>query len=165
MAGILEDGAELLRIRKSLKINQVNLSQILGISQQYLSLMENGHKPLNQKALGFIRENEIVQKPPNTLPPAKMDTSGCKEALTINKLSEANCTKNGQPEELADFDDFSTNKGWETWLWKTKHPLCLKCQKECKQSDKVKIIICPQYLAIKNESHEGHVICQEDKDE
>ncbi len=37
-----------------------------------------------------------------------------------------------------------TVRSFEAWFWHTKHPLCLRCEKECKQSDKVRIIRCPQ---------------------
>ena len=34
---------------------------------------------------------------------------------------------------------------WTRKWFKETHPLCLKCARECKQSAKTKIIICPQF--------------------
>ena len=43
----------------------------------------------------------------------------------------------------------SSNVGasvWEEWWWSKFNPMCLYCQKECKQSSMAEIFDCPQYI-------------------
>lgn len=37
---------------------------------------------------------------------------------------------------------------WNNWWWAEKNSACLRCRKECKQSDKVKVIVCPAFTKI-----------------
>jgi len=51
---------KLIEMRKLKGWTQEALGVFFGISQNYLSKMENGCKPLNQKALEFIEQNKII---------------------------------------------------------------------------------------------------------
>jgi len=42
--------------------------------------------------------------------------------------------------------------GWTAWWWRSLHSRCLGCQRNCKQSAKVKIVYCPQFLEIESAS-------------
>ncbi|MCK9597997.1 MAG: hypothetical protein M0R06_03085 [Sphaerochaeta sp.] len=44
---------------------------------------------------------------------------------------------------------------WETWWWKNKNSACLRCKKECKQSDKVKVIACPAFTKIDGDEEDN----------
>ena len=51
-----EKNKGLKEAREKKGLSQKNLAFLLGISENYLSSMENGRKPLNNKALQFINE-------------------------------------------------------------------------------------------------------------
>jgi hypothetical protein len=38
-----------------------------------------------------------------------------------------------------------TERQWEEYWWKYKHPLCNSCAKECKQSSRVELEQCPGF--------------------
>lgn len=46
---------------------------------------------------------------------------------------------------MKDSFEGKTAPAFEKWWFKAKHKTCLRCLGKCKQSDKVKIIACPQY--------------------
>jgi len=41
---------------------------------------------------------------------------------------------------------FNSNVELESWWWKELNSKCLNCQKECKQSSKSDVLVCPQYV-------------------
>ena len=47
------------------------------------------------------------------------------------------------PVQLSDSGTI-TQKAWKNYWWKSRHPMCLECIKECKQSSRVDLY-CPQY--------------------
>ncbi len=47
------------------------------------------------------------------------------------------------PVQLSDSGTI-TQKAWKDYWWKSRHPLCLECIRDCKQSSRVNLY-CPQY--------------------
>jgi hypothetical protein len=71
------------------------------------------------------------------------------EADSLNEAIKASNFANGEKsplEEKARTKGQRCDLAWEgSWFGKI-NSLCLKCAKDCKQSAKVKIVICPQFL-------------------
>ena len=53
-------GSDLLNLRTSLNLKQRSLAFRIGVPRAEISEMEHGRKPLNKKALAFIRKNRSL---------------------------------------------------------------------------------------------------------
>lgn len=134
---------ELKRIRKEMGYNQLLMAEILGVSVPFLSMMENGRKPLNQNALRLIDEAKDrkcgytpTHKPKNA---EKVN----KEPLKTNKLRPRFSVK------IKVSDIPAKGRDWVKWWFSNKHPRCEACASACKQSVYVGLW-CPQYKAKEN---------------
>ena len=148
----IEDGIELRNARIKKRWSQMMLAEELGISRQYVTKMENGRKPLNDKALAFIEEIVSSCDPCLGIGDENSAKKGAKTGLKTNNLQEQDCPEIVQFEEVTDFSDFDDEEEisrWEKWWFKEKHLLCQRCTKACKQSVYVKILQCPQFEEIK----------------
>jgi len=135
------DRFELIRVRKELRYTQLMLAEILGISKQYLSQMENGRKPLNNNAINFIEGLRDAKSGYDTLHQPKKAKKVDKQPLKTNKLQ----TRFSVKMKVAQLSDTPERKvAWERWWFKRKHPKCVACSRECKQSVHVGLY-CPQF--------------------
>jgi len=57
LSGYQLAGKDLKKIRKQSKLTQSELAKQFGISRPYVIMMEKNKKPLNQRALNFIKSN------------------------------------------------------------------------------------------------------------
>ena len=134
--------------RKKAGCKQVLLAAILGVSQQYLSQMERGLKPLNKKALDYI----LSQKEAKTLPTLHTPQNGTKQvvkkSLKTKRLRSKKRPTIVQLSKSTDFDGLDSEselrKVVEKWLWQDINADCRKCGRSCKQSWQVEIVSCPQ---------------------
>jgi transcriptional regulator with XRE-family HTH domain len=125
-------GAELTRARKEHGYNQRLMADLLGVSQPMVSMMEKGSKPLTNKALDFISGGYIEITPAPTLAPPKKGDLVIKMPLKTKKMREVKMPVLGSLGLLGK---------------SATHPLCLRCRNKCKQTNKIKILSCPQYEA------------------
>lgn len=139
----------LLDARLKRRYTQVVLASKLGVAQQYLSLMESGKKPLNKQALLFIDDTlgcNMAEKVATTLPaPPKSDKKVVTKRADLNNLQAKCNARNGghglygaNPEKMG-------SREWERWWWRGTNAVCGRCKETCKQSDKVKVVCCPQF--------------------
>ena len=127
------------------KKSQLELAVFLGVSKPFVSMMENGRKSFTDKALDYIDEVNLREKP--TL---GMDTPILEEKVNCNVkktvvIERGKIDENGGSETFWDFPEFKTNKEFETWWWKEVNDVCNGCEKECKQSNKVRVVCCPSW--------------------
>ncbi len=141
----IKDGMELRNARIKRRWSQLMLADELDISRPYITRMENGLKPLNQRALEFIKSIGARHDLYLGIGSEKTVKKDTKTVLKINKLTSPGCPKTVQLDEVSDFSDIESINGWEKWWWKTHHALCVKCSSECKQSNRVEIIACSQF--------------------
>uniref|UniRef100_A0A6M3LNR4 Putative DNA binding, helix-turn-helix domain containing protein n=1 Tax=viral metagenome TaxID=1070528 RepID=A0A6M3LNR4_9ZZZZ len=136
-----EERFELKRVRKELGYSQFLLAEILGVSRQYLSMMEKGRKPLNEKALMLIRD--INERKSGYLPLGnpKYAKKVDKQPLKTMKLRSRFSVKM----KVSDFSGIpKRTSDWERWWFREKHPRCVACLNDCKQSGYV-VLTCPQF--------------------
>ena len=134
--------------RKKAGCKQVLLAAILGVSQQYLSQMERGLKPLNKKALVYI----LSQKEAKTLPTLHTPQNGTKQvvkkSLKTKRLRSKKRPTIVQLSKSTDFSGFDSEKelkkAMEKWWWTELSADCRNCKRSCKQSWQVEIAHCPQ---------------------
>ena len=144
----MNDRFDLIRYRKNLGYNQVLLAALLGVSQQNISQMESGGKPLSTKALQFIRQanhgfpNGKVAIPPKNAKKVVEKSLKTRE-LQVGKLPDLTDMR-----LVTEKEAMSDYHLWKKWWWQIKHPLCLRCVNECRQSSQVGIICCPQFKTI-----------------
>ena len=131
------DRFDLINARKIAKYNQANLAAILGVSQQYVSAMESGHKPLTINAIRFIKEQNKRNLKGLPRTPRKNGKKVVKRLNRINNLQN----KNLRTQKVSDFSRKEVEKMW----WEKLNARCLACKRGCKQSIYTKIIVCPQY--------------------
>ena len=125
-------GAELTRARKEHGYNQRLMAHFLGVSQPMVSMMEKGTKPLTTKAIDFVSDRYIEITPAPTPAPAKNGDLVIKMPLKTKKIRGAKMPV------LASRGLLDKSK---------KHPLCLRCRNRCRQTNKVKVLSCPQFEA------------------
>jgi hypothetical protein len=114
-------------IRKSKSnINLVGLYKQLDINSLYLLMDEIPVAPRVRRT----RKDKKIKEPK-----AKV--------YKVDKLSKEDRTTLSMPIS-ADL----TLKGWEKAWFKVKNKLCLDCVKKCKQSARVTIVTCPNFLKI-----------------
>ena len=103
---------ELIRARKELGYSQFLLAEILGISKQYLSMMENGRKPLNEKALLLMRDINERKGGYLALGKKKNGEKVDIEQLKTNKIQ----TRFSVKTKVADISNIPRcNSAWEWW--------------------------------------------------
>ena len=133
---------ELKRVRKELGYSQALLAEMLGISKQYLSLMENGRKPLNDKALMLVRDIKDRKRGYTPTHPPENGKKVDNEPLKTKEKRARFSVKM----KVRDFSDVpKRTSSWERWWSKEKHPRCVACSNECKQSGCV-VLTCPQFI-------------------
>ena len=144
----IEQSCELKIARENRGWSQKMLGCYLEISQQYINKMENGDKPLNLKALRFIEEQNRVENEQKgekthsrTCIPSKSSQKGVKNVLETNKLKAWENPKKANQRLLQTQEEIALFERW----WEEYHPMCLKCELDCKQSLKVEIVTCPQF--------------------
>ena len=136
---------ELIRVRKELGYNQMLLAEILGVSKQYLSMMENGRKPLNEKALLLIHDINNRKGGYLTIGGRENGKKVDKQPLKTKKIRGRFSVKT----KVAQLYDIPQRRSaWERWWFKKKHPMCKECSRECKQSAFVGLY-CPQFTEVK----------------
>lgn len=75
---------ELVEARKKRGLSQQTLAVYLGCSKHYLSMMEKARKPLNKKALKFIKEGLKIQKSQSVIIPATTNLHRAEKRLTFS---------------------------------------------------------------------------------
>ena len=142
----IESGQDLKQARTLLGWSQIRLAAHLDHHITYISQMENDRKPLSNKALGFISDSIPEFQARCDKDKRFLDKKvKCKLLKTLVVMG-------------SDFDDFERDETfhvsqgiygpneWEKWFWSDYNPLCMKCKRECKQSDKMDILSCPQFI-------------------
>ncbi len=142
----VEPGQDLKQARQLLGWSQVRLAAHLDHHITYISQMENDRKPLSNKALAFITDSITEFQVGYDKDRRFLDSKvKCKLLKTNNERLAKNGNFKGdedfgkRPQELAQNE-------WEKWFWSANNPLCMKCKRDCKQSDKVGILSCPQFI-------------------
>jgi len=138
-------GQTLRDARETAGISQKLLAAIFGVSRPYLSQMESGSKPLIKKAIEFIEKNAGRGLAGS---PKQADLVTFKSLETIKFHGTKTAIKRSHGHSWAHVGgDVPKRRGeWSSWWEKRHHDKCLNCSKECKQSFRVKIIYCPDYL-------------------
>ena len=122
--------------RKMLGVSQKMMAEMFDISQQMVSEIERGNREIPQNILDRMVNSTLLENTP------LIQKSYPRNPNEINATLPQNDTENGV------FSDFETSRKWEKWWWRTINKLCRGCTRECKQSNKVKVVVCPQYEAM-----------------
>ncbi|MFC2142059.1 helix-turn-helix domain-containing protein [Acidobacteriota bacterium] len=142
----VESGQNLKQARQLLGWSQIRLAAHLDHHITYISQMENGRKPLSNKALTFISDSISVFQVGYDKDRRFLDK---KVKSKLLKTNDKKLAQNGNFKGDEDFSETPQEMGsneWEKWFWSDHNPLCMKCKWECKQSDKVDILSCPQFI-------------------
>jgi len=124
------------RLRKRMGISQRTMAQLIDSTQAMVARMEKGEVGLIKSAEKLIAEYGLGKN--DTKTPLKLQLVN-QEPLQTNELQ---CTK---LEHSLYLKKDETSRDWERWWWNKTNKLCLQCALPCKQSSRVKIILCPQY--------------------
>ena len=139
------DGAELKNARLKKNWSQRLLAWKLGCDRSYVARMENGRKPLNNKALAFIEDVTAKENPCLGIHNEKSVKKVTNSINRINNLEKENDQKLCNLLNSRTLQDTEDAKAWEQAWFQYTHALCEKCKRACKQSAYVKIIECPQF--------------------
>jgi transcriptional regulator with XRE-family HTH domain len=150
----IEEGIRLRDARIKKHLSQKLLAGRLGVSRPYVTKMENGDKPLNIKALEFIREVEAIKNPYPSIGKSKNGKKVTKSLNGINNLQG----QNSENAIVSGFEDIHDTKSFEKWWWDGTNSLCKRCKKSCKQSDKEIVVYCPQFEAIERAGNNNEEI-------
>ena len=139
------DNFDLVQARKKRRYNQAYLATLLGVSQQMVSLMEKGRKPLTNKALDFIGVEKPPSSPPLCANTPKTGNLVVKKMLKTKELRGANLAESARLGLLTRSEAFSSSRLWEKWWYQETNPRCESCTGGCKQSLRARVIRCYQY--------------------
>jgi len=123
---------EIRATRRHLGLNQQSFAKMLGISQQTLSLLEQGkRKPTNRIKKSLAMYGNRINTPQNGLKYSKCGKVPLK-------------TKELQCPEIEHFQGLGRRE-FESWWWEKFYWKCQQCARECKQSSRVEVLSCPQF--------------------
>jgi len=152
-------GNELRDIRKQLNFSQQIMALKLGVSQQYLSGLENGRKSIRISMIDKIRKVAGLTTTPigranNTGELQVVDNKEDDDFSGCIYVADNNGDTAGEKMSRTSYpSSIKTRREWEAWWWRKLHQRCLRCSNPCKQSSRIILVYCPQFNGVENAIH------------